>query len=76
MTWEDPGGQAQAVGPKGEVWFSDQWPPYGIRWYEDGAWHEVVAGVWASPLSVAPDGTVWFRGPSGIQRIRVEQLPR
>jgi hypothetical protein len=30
----------------------------------------VAAGIWAGQISVAPDGTVWFLGPSGIQRIR------
>jgi hypothetical protein len=71
LTREAPGGGALAVGPMGEVWFSGRWPKYAIERYDNGAWHEVVAGVWASPISAAPDGTVWFGGPSGIQRIRV-----
>jgi hypothetical protein len=46
-----------------------------MKRYDNGAWHDVAAGIWAGQISVAPDGTVWFLGPSGIQRIRVAATP-
>ena len=74
-TGQAPGGGALVVGPLGEVWFSGRWPEHALKRYDNGAWHDVAVGIWAREISVAPDGTVWFLGPSGIQRIRAADSP-
>jgi hypothetical protein len=39
--------------------------------YRDGRWDTLVAGpLNLGPISAAPDGALWFGGPSGIQRIK------
>lgn len=72
------------VGGDGRVWVADvatvagdgqpaRLEP-GIKRYEDGAWRTVTTADMGSRLSVAPDGTLWLVGSSGIERIDADQL--
>ena len=63
-----------AVAPSGDVWLAGNLPGSGIRRYVHGAWQDVTTLGWFQ-LSIAPDGSAWFVGPSGIQRIRAEIVP-
>ena len=63
-----------AVSPSGEVWLAGY--ARGIERYREGAWTDAFPGLQAAgPISFAPDGTLWFAGPSGIQRVQAELLP-
>jgi hypothetical protein len=62
-----------AFGSGGTIWSTVDEPGGGIRRYYGGRWEWVIDGFPVSgPLSIAPDGSVWFGGPSGIQRVRAE----
>lgn len=62
-----------ALAPDGSAWAA---PDGGgiVRW--DGSrWETVIADVQVSgSFAFGPDGSLWFVGPSGIQRIRAEEL--
>lgn len=64
------------VSPSGQVWRAGAAPASGIERFDGGRWILVVTGVQASgPISVAPDGAVWYGTSSGVQRF-VPGAPR
>lgn len=64
---------AVVVDGRGRTWFWDGTDSGAIEILDDGAWR-VATVIDAGPMSVAPDGTLWFLGSSGIERINADQL--
>ncbi|HSG86496.1 MAG TPA: hypothetical protein VLA23_09165, partial [Candidatus Limnocylindrales bacterium] len=58
----------------GRVWLSDVLADPVIQRFEAGMWRVVTDLDAGTQLSVAPDGTLWLVGSSGIERIRADQL--
>ena len=64
-----PGGTA--VAPSGEVWRSGYYKAdVALERFDGQRWIPVVTGyTMSTPISIAPDGVVWFGGPSGVLRL-------
>jgi len=64
-----------SVSPSGEIW--RQGPAVNPTWerFDGERWIPVdLYGPALGPPSIAEDGTLWFIGPSGVQRIRPEDV--
>ena len=67
-----------SLSPSGEIWRAGKaaGDPTWER-FDGERWIPVDLGVSALwPPSIAADGTLWFVGPSGVQRLRAEDVPR
>lgn len=58
-----------AVDARGRIWRPREGATGGLERLEGGRWVLVTEVAATGPISVAPDGTAWFVGPSGVQRI-------
>lgn len=75
-----------AVAPSGDVWWAYGGPvvatpevdsgPGGLARFDGEQWVQIITGgsEW-DPISISPDGTVWFASPSAIHRIRADAQP-
>jgi hypothetical protein len=69
-TWDETDGvprwvSSLAVAPDGSVWTAGG----GLGHFDGRAWSTVQPDRGFGPISVAPDGTVFVGGPSGLQRL-------
>jgi hypothetical protein len=62
--------------PSGDqVWRLGHAADVALERFDGQRWEPVVTGFFTTgPLSIAPDGTVWLVGPSGLQRLRAEDV--
>jgi hypothetical protein len=69
-TWDETDGvpswvSSLAVAPDGSVWVAGA----GLGHFDGRTWRTIQPDHGFGPISVAPDGTVFFGGPSGLQRL-------
>jgi hypothetical protein len=67
-------GASVEVDGTGRVWLADVFHDQVIQRYDAGAWRVVTDLDTGTQLSVAPDGTLWLVGGSGIERIDADKL--
>jgi ligand-binding sensor domain-containing protein len=68
----EAGGIRPCVSPDGSIWVPTV---DGLARFDGHTWTVSHRGMEFGHLSIAPDGTLWAVGPSGVQRMRTIQGP-
>jgi hypothetical protein len=63
------------VAPSASMWRTSPGLTGGFDRLDGERWIRIVSGVAVEgPVSFGPDGTIWFAGPSGVSRIKADDL--